>query len=185
MSEYKNGEITLYHGSIHLFDEIDTDKGKPLKDFGRGFYTTRDVNHAEKLARRNRRFEQERLANLGLPDTVDMWLYSYAFDMRAMDTLNVKIFDEPDFEWARFIIRNRREEDYIHGFDMVIGPTADDNTRLSIRTVMNASDGKPLTDKALTALLALIEPDVLPTQYFFGTKSATRLLRPTERRKII
>jgi hypothetical protein len=34
-----------------------------------------------------------------------------------------------------------------------------------------------LTDKAIDALLALVEPDNLPWQFFFGTQRAADLLR--------
>jgi hypothetical protein len=46
--------ITLYHGSVHSFDNIDVSMGKPFKDFGIGFYTSRDRFHAEKMALRNK-----------------------------------------------------------------------------------------------------------------------------------
>jgi hypothetical protein len=41
--------ITLYHGTIYEFDKIDVTKGKWNKDFGRGFYASRDVRHADLL----------------------------------------------------------------------------------------------------------------------------------------
>lgn len=42
----------LYHGSTYLFTEIDVDRGKGYKDFGRGFYATAVKEHAENLAKR-------------------------------------------------------------------------------------------------------------------------------------
>jgi hypothetical protein len=51
--------ITLYHGSIYEFDKIDVNKGKPFKDFGIGFYTSRDENHAVRLALRNKQIEEQ------------------------------------------------------------------------------------------------------------------------------
>ena len=39
--------IQLYHGTIYDFDKIDVTKGKWNKDFGRGFYTSRDIGHAD------------------------------------------------------------------------------------------------------------------------------------------
>ena len=38
--------LTVYHGTTSLIDVIDVSKGKPYKDFGRGFYVTQDLNHA-------------------------------------------------------------------------------------------------------------------------------------------
>ena len=31
-------DIIVYHGSTSLIDKIDVTRGKPYKDFGRGFY---------------------------------------------------------------------------------------------------------------------------------------------------
>ena len=51
-----NGAI-VYHGSTSLLGEIDVAKGKPYKDFGRGFYVTKSKQHATTIARRNKRDE--------------------------------------------------------------------------------------------------------------------------------
>jgi len=60
MHIYENDKITIYHGSTSLFETIDITKGKPYKDFGRGFYVTENKPHAINLALRNRRIEKER-----------------------------------------------------------------------------------------------------------------------------
>ncbi|MDR0991396.1 MAG: DUF3990 domain-containing protein [Ruminococcus sp.] len=177
--------ITLYHGSIHLFESIDVTKGKPLKDFGTGFYTTRDINHAENLAKRNLRFEKDRLSELGSPTDIKMWLYSYKFDIKEAAELSVKIFPTADTEWIKFIVENRTKRERTHNFDIVIGPTADDNTRATIRTVINAAQSGVLNDRELSALALLIEPDRLPTQYFFGTNRGAALLHFSDRREIV
>jgi hypothetical protein len=52
--------IVVYHGSTSLIETIDVSKGKPYKDFGRGFYVTQDYTHAKNLAARNKRLELER-----------------------------------------------------------------------------------------------------------------------------
>jgi hypothetical protein len=51
--------ITLYHGTIYEFDIIDVTKGRGNKDFGRGFYASRDIHHAERIASRNKSIEEE------------------------------------------------------------------------------------------------------------------------------
>jgi hypothetical protein len=48
-----NGIVTLYHGSCHDFAKIDVSVGKPFKDFGRGFYTSQNYEHAVGMATRN------------------------------------------------------------------------------------------------------------------------------------
>jgi hypothetical protein len=69
-------------------------------------------------------------------------------------------------------------------FDIVIGPTADDNTRAAIRTVVSAAESGTLSDRELSALILLIEPSVLPTQYYFGTDRAAKLLKFLNRMEI-
>ncbi|MDR1481763.1 MAG: DUF3990 domain-containing protein [Synergistaceae bacterium] len=69
--------IKLYHGSIHDFNEIDLSRGKPFKDFGRGFYTTRNRDHAVGIAYRNREILLSRLQEAGIKSDVKRWLYTY------------------------------------------------------------------------------------------------------------
>ena len=47
--------ITVYHGTVDEFGVIDVSKGKPYKDFGRGFYAAWSMEHAIRLAERNAR----------------------------------------------------------------------------------------------------------------------------------
>jgi hypothetical protein len=176
--------ITLYHGSIYEFDAIDVTRGRANKDFGRGFYTSRDARHAERLAARNREIEQERYALRGRTVSVTPLLYTYEFDLRETEKLNVKEFLVPDGEWMRFVVLNRMSREKQHSFDIVIGATANDNTRVSIQTVLSAAGGQVLTEKAIDALIALVEPNNLPAQFFFGSQHAADLLQFKGRRII-
>ena len=171
--------ITLYHGTIYEFDKIDVTKGKYNKDFGQGFYTSRSIRHAERLAYRNKSIEEERCALRGANKMVTPWLYTYELDLDDLPALSVKEFVVADREWIRFVVLNRENKSKVqqHEYDIVIGPTANDNTRAAIQTVMPLTNGQVLTDKALNALIALIEPDKLPWQFFFGTQRAADLLR--------
>lgn len=175
--------ITLYHGTIYEFDKIDVNKGKGNKDFGRGFYTSRDVHHAERLATRNKFIEEERFALRGVKKNVTPFLYTLKFDINNLATLNVKEFAIADREWMRFVVLNRESKSKTqeHEYDIVIGPTANDNTRAAIQTIMPLTKGQVMTDKAIDTLIALIEPDNLPWQFFFGTQRSADLLRLTER----
>ena len=178
--------ITLYHGTIYEFDKIDVTKGKGNKDFGRGFYTSHDIRHAERLATRNKFIEEERFALRGVTKSVTPWLYTYDFDLDNLATLSVKEFAAADREWMRFIVLNRESKSKVqeHEYDIVIGPTANDNTRAAIQTVMPLTKGQIMTDKAIDALISLIEPYNLPRQFFIGTQRAADLLCLTERRII-
>ena len=174
--------ITLYHGTTYDFVTVDITKGKPNKDFGQGFYTSRDIHHAQRLAIRNREIESERSTLRGRTANITAWLYSYEFDLRELDKLNVKDFATPDREWIKFVVLNRMSRTPQHNYDVVIGATANDNTRASIQAVLSAANGQALTDKAIDALIALVEPNNLPRQYFFGTQHAADLLQYKGRR---
>ena len=110
--------MKLYHGSNVIIDTIDLVKGKPFKDFGRGFYATHIKEQAvlwsERIAQR-----------YGGSATVS----EFEFDLEAAiaDGLKVKIFNEPNEEWAEFVMANRKSSEPRHDFDIVIGPVANDN----------------------------------------------------------
>ena len=175
--------VTLYHGTIYEFDKIDVAKGKWNKDFGRGFYTSRDVNHAERLATRNKIIEEERFALRGVKKNVKPWLYTYEFDLDNLTSFNIKEFAAADRDWMRFVVLNRESKSKTqeHEYDIVIGPTANDNTRAAIQTVLPLTRGQVMNDRVIDALIALIEPDNLPWQFFFGSQRAADLLHLTGR----
>ena len=175
--------ITLYHGTIYEFDKIDVAKGKGNKDFGRGFYTSRDVHHAKRLAIRNKSIEEERYILRGIKKSATPWLYTFELNLDKAAVFNIKEFAVADREWMRFVVLNRESKNKTqeHQYDIVIGPTANDNTRAAIQTVIPLVKGRVMTDRAIDALIALIEPENLPWQFFFGTQSAADLLCLTER----
>lgn len=43
--------MILYHGTNVVFDEIDITKSKPNKDFGQGFYLSREYTQAMDMAK--------------------------------------------------------------------------------------------------------------------------------------
>jgi hypothetical protein len=180
-----NETITLYHGSISLFDAIDVTEGKPFKDFGKGFYTTRSRDHAVSLARRNRDISRFRAEADGETSNASIWLYEFEFPKTALASFSVKEFPEPSHEWMRYVAENRRSRYRIHGYDMVIGPTADDNTLAVINGYWSGLYGDTTSDAAIDTVLRLIEPNKLPLQYYFANNRAVNYLIPTSREKLI
>jgi hypothetical protein len=176
--------ITLYHGTTHDITEIDVHRGKPFKDFGQGFYATAVYDHARSLALRNRRIEENRMAVAGENLHLTAFVYVYEFDLTETDKLHVKRFKTADREWLEFVILNRTRRGHRHDYDLVIGPTANDDTRASIRIVTSAASGAILSDAALDLLLTMLEPNNLPEQYYFGSETAAKSLVPKGRRVI-
>jgi hypothetical protein len=179
-----NETITLYHGTVYDFDEIDLSRGKPFKDFGRGFYTTKSRSHAISMAARNREILRHRLQEANIKSDVITWLYTYEFSAKALNQLSVKEFAEPTREWMLFVGANRTHEEPQHSYDVVIGPTANDRTNLSIKTYFFGGYGDVGSDNAIDFLLQIVKPYELPPQMFFRTERAARLLTRTGRERI-
>jgi hypothetical protein len=180
----KQKTIVLYHGSIHLFDEIDVSSGKPFKDFGIGFYTSKSEEHAKNLALRNKSLEITRRRKIGANIDTKAWLYAYEFDLVNLGNLSVKEFCGADQEWMRFVVLNRINENKQHSYDVVIGPTANDNTRVTIRLFFAGAYGDIKSDRAINMLIDQIEADKLPSQFYFGSNKAAKLLSFQGRRMI-
>jgi len=173
--------IRLYHGTIHEFDAVDVTKGKPFKDFGAGFYLSPSETHSANLASRNKQIELLRIDPRKKKTNIRAYVYTYAFDSDRLHDLKVKIFPKADSEWMKFVVSNRNNKERRHNYDVVCGPTANDNTRASIQAFFAGAYGDTNSDGAINILISMIEPYQLPIQYFFGTQRAADLLVFKER----
>ena len=170
------GKKKLYHGSIHEFDVIDVSKGKPFKDFGAGFYLSPSKNHSINLALRNRQIELMRGDRRKKKPEANALIYVYEFDSDHLHNLKVKNFPKADAEWMKFVVLNRNNSKPQHDYDIVTGPTANDNTRASIQAFFAGAYGNIHSDGAVNILISMMEPHKLPVQYFFGSQKAADLL---------
>ena len=165
--------FTVYHGTTSLIEVIDVSLGKPYKDFGRGFYVTKSKAHARSLALRNKRIEIERYGRL-----CEAYIYTYEIDILGLSCFSIKEFLCADFEWLQFIISNRKVRDRSHNYDVVIGPTANDETIVVINAYLDALYGEIGEKDALNVLLSNIMADKLPGQIYFSNNSAANMLIP-------
>jgi hypothetical protein len=163
--------VVVYHGSTSLFDKIEVAKGKPYKDFGRGFYITESKKHASNLALRNKRIEIERYGR-----QCEAYLYTYELNISKLSGFNVKEFGAADLEWVQFVLANRKVRNRTHNFDVVIGPTANDDTMVVINAYLDEIYGKVGSEDALNTLLKNIEAEKLPGQIYFSSNEAAGLL---------
>lgn len=149
--------MMLYHGSNVDIQQIDLLKCKPNKDFGRGFYLTTIKEQAERMALRVcRMFGGKPFVNI------------YSFDEKILFSkeLNVRIFEKPSEDWAKFVITNRNykriekvqgDNNIDNRYDIVIGPIANDDLALlfrqfsdgliSVETLVKEMEFKKLTDQ--------------------------------------
>ena len=105
--------MILYHGTNPDFGEIDLRKSKPNKDFGQGFYLSREYIQAMEMAK----IKVEQLET-GFPTVL-----TFEADDEAMAELKVLHFDDYTEEWAKFILLNRNNASHkpAHDYDIVIG----------------------------------------------------------------
>ena len=163
----------VYHGTTFLLDRIDVSNGKPYKDFGRGFYVTKSRRHARNIALRSKRIEKERFGG-----ACEAYLYAFEMDMAGLQNFSVKEFVGADLEWIQFVLANRKARTHSHDYDVVIGPTANDDTMVVINAYLDGLYGAIGDAAALEILLINIEAENLPGQVFFANDKAAGLLVP-------
>ncbi|MBQ7946431.1 MAG: DUF3990 domain-containing protein [Bacteroidales bacterium] len=120
--------MKLYHGSNVEIEQIDLNRGRRGKDFGRGFYVNPEYLQAVEFCSNVVRRE-----SCGVPTVT-----AFEFDETALEVLKVKHFEGYSKEWAEFILMNRNNtsEDNVHPYDIVIGPIANDSVGTQIRRLM-------------------------------------------------
>lgn len=155
--------MILYHGTNKAFDTIDLTKSKPNKDFGQGFYLSREYSQAMEMAKT--KFDQ---IKSGFPTVL-----TYEVDEQQMNQLNVLRFDAYTFEWAQFILMNRRNDTNkpMHDYDIVYGPIANDKVGVQLWKFEN----QMIDLETFTRNLHRMEG--ITFQYFFGTERAIKLLK--------
>lgn len=154
--------MRLYHGTNTDFSEIDLQKCRPNKDFGRGFYLTDIERQAKDMA--VRRCEIERC---GAPV---VQVYEIDEQILQSEELRVKRFEQVSQEWALFILENRKSKKKVHDFDIVIGPVADDGVVYQLNLYQQSFI-------TLDQLVNELTYKKLNRQFLFSTERAIAKLR--------
>ena len=157
--------MKLYHGTNADIEKIDLTKGLKYKDFGKGFYLTPNRETAIRMAKKRARLFG------GTPT-----LITYEMDDKALQSnLKVKVFPEKAcVEWLLFVDanRDRKNEQPIHDYDIVIGPIANDGVVLQLT---NYREGIYSPEE----VARLLQDRFLDQQYYFGTDKALTYLYKT------
>ena len=162
--------MILYHGSNVAIERIDLSKSRPFKDFGRAFYLSPDEQQAWERA----------------VAAMTMWggspcVTAFEFDETLMSSgkLNVKTFEAYTEEWADFIFanRNRRNPPWLHDYDIVYGPVANDKVYAAFALYEGG-----LIDKQ--QLIIELKTYKLVDQYLFHTDNALSLLTFIESKEV-
>lgn len=155
--------MILYHGTNMEFEQIDLLKSKPNKDFGQGFYLSRDYVQAKEMAK----IKVDQL-EYGSPVVM-----SFEVDEEQMSLLKVLRFDDYNEDWAKFILLNRNNTtlEPVHDYDIVIGPIANDRVGVQLWKYESHSIDLPTLVRNLSYMKGIT------FQYYFGTERAINILR--------
>ena len=162
---------TIYHGTISDIDNVDLTAGRGYKDFGKGFYLDYDKAQSIGIINKNYKIALKRKHK-------DITKNLYAFDtlQEELEKCKVKVFNSADVEWLDFILMCRRSPNTPHEFDVVIGPTADDDTSLCLNMYNEGVYGPVDSEMAKQTLLRNLEVENLGTQVFIGTNKGLSIL---------
>ena len=155
--------MKLYHGSTVAVRNPNLKSGRSNADFGKGFYTTSNLEQAKRWANIKKRREEADRAIVSV----------YEFDESLLNNpeWNIYHFDGVDETWLYFVTDCRKSRK--HDFDLVLGPVANDK----VFTTVNLFESG-----ALSAEAAILELKAYKTydQISFHTEKTLKTLRYIE-----
>lgn len=156
--------MKLFHGTNTPFSEIDLNKSRTNKDFGKGFYLSDSYSQAEEMGSFKAGF---------LGGEVIVYEYEVDDDILKDTSLNIKVFTSYSEEWADFVLKNRgnSSNEQVHDYDLIYGPIADDNVGVQLRKYHK----EEITFEEFLKKLKF--PKGITFQYFFATEKAISKLK--------
>ena len=128
-------------------------------DYGQGFYTTSSYEQAEAWVKR--RMDEKK--------TSQGYVCVYELDEVAMQEMNTLLFETPTEEWVDFVMKNRTQKGYVHEYDIVYGPVANDRVYASFALYEGGLINKQ-------TLISELKTYKLVDQYLFHTEKALQAL---------
>ena len=159
--------MKIYHGSIEKVESPEIRESNRTLDYGQGFYTTTSYEQAEAWVRRRM---NEKSASRG-------YVCVYELNEAALESLKTLIFEQPTEEWVDFVMQNRTQKGYVHEFDIVYGPVANDR----VYAAFALYEGGLINKQALIAELKAYK---LVDQYLFHTEKALHALTFIEAKEV-
>jgi len=160
--------MQLYHGSNKIIEIPDLSKSRKFLDFGSGFYVSVGVKQAENRAKSAKLFFQS-----GNP-TINIFEFD---DSASANELSILKFQSADIAWLDFVSANRNGKQ-AEKHDIIIGPTANDKTILTIDQYMQGMYDH--IEKSKEFVIKLLQPEKLETQYLFATEKSLKYLSFSE-----
>lgn len=139
--------MKLYHGGNIEVKNPKILTSARVGDFGRGFYTISNLEQARRWAQIRAKQEDVQsgiVTVFEVPDTI--------FENSE---LRIKTFEKADEEWLDFVLENRKNVEFEHGFDLVVGPGADDRVYVCLNMLEDGlADRETVIKKLKTYVLA-------------------------------
>ena len=151
--------MRLYHGSNIKVIEPHVFKSDRKLDFGTGFYLTSSLEQASRWAS----LTTQRRGNGKSIISV------FESDETFFSRLKILEFDKAGLDWLKFVAANRKGMPISDGYDIVIGPVANDKTMPVISLYFA---GLYSEEEAIRRLL----PQKLYNQFAFKTETALKSL---------
>ena len=168
-------ETTLYHGTVSEIQQVNVALGRERKDFGKGFYMA--VSKSQAIGMMHKKYREAVRRSRGKQENeFSEKLYEITLDENTLSNLKIKVFGAADLEWLDFILMCREQGGMPHDFDVVIGPTADDDTALCLKAYWNEFYGNLGTAEAKRILLNNLEIENLGIQYYIGKQEVADIL---------
>ena len=153
----------VYHGSIDEVVNPEIRQPNRSLDYGAGFYTTTSYEQAKRWV--ERRMKEKGVA-VG-------YVNIYELDEKLVKNMKSLFFEKPTEEWVSFVMRNRTERNFIHDYDVVYGPVADD----SVYTQFALYEGGIIS---LPTLIHELKTYKLVDQYLFHTEKSLLAIKFVE-----
>ena len=159
--------MKIYHGSIEIVEKPEIRTSNRTLDYGQGFYTISSYEQAEAWVRR--RMAGKRASH--------GYICAYELDGSIMQDMNTLLFDTPTEEWVDFVMKNRTQKGYVHEYDIVYGPVANDRVYASFALYEGGLINKQ-------TLISELKTYKLVDQYLFHTEKALQTLTFVEAKEI-
>lgn len=159
--------MRIYHGSLEVVEHPAIIKPNRKLDYGEGFYTTTSEQQSREWVQRRM---HEKHANSG-------YVNVYELDDEKKKELKSLIFNEPNEEWAEFVMANRTKNGFTHDYDIVYGPVANDRVYLQFGLYEAGAI-------SLETLIRELKTYKLVDQYLFHTTKALTALQFIEAIKV-
>lgn len=159
--------MLIYHGSTEIVNAPEIRVSQRTLDYGEGFYATTSYAQAERWVRRKM---QEVKSDVG-------YVNVYEFSSQAMCIYKTLSFLTPTEKWVDFVMANRMQKGYVHDYDIVYGPVANDR----VYAAFALYEGRLISKQALIAELRAYK---LVDQYLFHTERSLESITFVEAKEV-